>query len=103
MRIVEKIGAEVKAIAIVGAGGIRGSRDGYALVGWDSPRAGELADEPALGEMVIEHDRIAEGTGRADTAKGCPDRGDASWPVDRCPRCLVKDLIADVVIFNVLS
>ena len=58
MRIIEKVGAEVKAIAIVSAGGIRGSRDGDALVGWD-PRTGELADEPAVGDMVVEHDGVA--------------------------------------------
>ena len=57
MRIIEKVGAEVKGIAIVSAGGIGGSRDSDALVGrWTS---GELADEPAVGDMVVEYDRVA--------------------------------------------
>ena len=38
MRIIEKVGAEVKGITIVSAGGIRGSRDGDALVGRDRRR-----------------------------------------------------------------
>ena len=60
MRIIEKVGAEMKAITIVGAGRIRGSRDGDAFVGWKSFRTRELADEPAVGDMVVEDDRVAK-------------------------------------------
>ena len=92
----------MKGIAIVSAGGIRGSRDGDALVGWDR-RAGELADEPAVGEMVVEDDRVAPASGLADAAEAGPDRADGSWPKDRRTGCLVKDLIAFVHNLNVLS
>jgi hypothetical protein len=101
MRIIEEIGAEVEGIAIVGAGSIRGSGDGDALVGGDR-RACELADEPAVGNTVIESDRVATAIVLADTAKAGPDRADGSWPKDRRTRCLVKDLIAFVHNLNVL-
>ena len=101
MRIIAKYtGAHGKVIAIVSAGGIRGRRDGDALVGWG--RTGELADEPAVGDMVVEHDRVAAATG-ADAAEAGPDRVDGNWPKDRCTGCLVKDLIAFVHNLNVLS
>ena len=35
--------------------------------------ARELADEPAVGHLVIEHDRVAETVSFADTAKASPD------------------------------
>ena len=77
MRIIEKVGAEVKAIAIVSAGRIRRSRDSDALVGRAAP--GELADEPAVGNMVVEDNRVAVATGLANTAEAGPDRADGSW------------------------
>jgi hypothetical protein len=102
MRIIKKVGAEVKGIAIVSAGGIRGGGDGDALVGW-GPRTGELADKPAVGDMVVEHDGVAIAISLADTAEAGPDRGDGSRPKDRRTGCLVKDLIAFVHNLNVLS
>src|SRR5437762_1352387 len=101
MRIIEKVGAEVKTIAIVRAGGIRGSRDGDALISRDR-HPGELADEPAVGKMVVEHDRIATAIALADAAEAGPDRADGSWSKDRCTGGLIKDLIAFVHNLNVL-
>ena len=31
--------------------------------------AGELADQPAVGELVVEHDRVAVAVGLADAAE----------------------------------
>ena len=66
-------------------------------------RAGELADQPAVGDMVVEDDGIARAITLADTAEAGPDRGDGRWPKNRCTRRLVKDLIAFVHHLNVLS
>jgi len=101
MRIIEKVGAQVKGITIVSAGGIRGSRDGDALVGRNRC-AGELADEPAVGDMVVEDDGVAVAIALADAAEAGPDRGDGSWPQDRCTGCFVKDLITFVHHLDVL-
>ena len=60
MGIIEKVGAEVKAIAIVSAGGTRGRGDGDAFVGRDPRRAGKLADKPAIGDLIVKDDRIAK-------------------------------------------
>ena len=90
----------MKAIAIVSAGGIAGGRDSYAFIG--NATAGELADEPAVGDMVVEHDGVATAAG-ANAAEAGPDRVDGRWPHDRCTRRLVKDLIAFVHNLNVLS
>ena len=101
MRVIEKVAAKVKAIAIVSAGGIAGRRDSYALIG--NASTGELADHPAVSDMIVEDYWIAMATTLANTAKAGPNRTDPSRPKDRGSRCLVKDLIAHVVIFNVLS
>src|SRR5438128_9672810 len=101
MRIIEKVGAEEKGIAKVTAGSIRRSRDCDTLGGWG--RTGELGDDPAVGEMVVEYDRVATAISLADTAEAGPDRGDPNWSQDRCTRRLVKDLIAFVHDLNVLS
>jgi hypothetical protein len=79
MRIIEEVGAEVKGIAIVSAGGIAGGRDSYAFIGRRS--SGELADEPAVGDMVVQDDGVATASG-ADAAETGPDRVDGSWPKD---------------------
>ena len=72
MRIIESVGAEVKGIAIVTAGGIAGRGDSDAFIG--NVSAGELADEPAVGKVVVENDRVALASRLADAAKAGPDR-----------------------------
>src|SRR5206468_12100769 len=72
--IVKKVGAEMKAVAVVCAGSISGGGNGNALVGnWAAGRAGELGDDPAIGQVIVEHDRIATAAGLADTTKASPD------------------------------
>ena len=93
MRVVEKVCSEVKAIAMVGTGGVRGRRDGNALVCWNR-RAGELTDEPAVGNLVVKDNGVAIAVVLADAAEARPDRTDGSWPKDRCASRLIEDLIA---------
>src|SRR5581483_7491185 len=58
-------------VAVVGASCVRGGGHSDALkVG--SGRNRELAENPALGELVIEHDRIAIVVGLAASAKSGP-------------------------------
>ena len=72
--IVEKVGAEMKAVAVVCAGSISGGGNGDALVGnWAAGRAGELADDPAISQVIVEHNGIATAAGLADTTKASPD------------------------------
>ena len=66
----------MEAVAVVAAGRIAGGRDRDALVGRDA-RAGELADDPAVGDLVIEHHRVAGAAVLADAAKAAPQRADA--------------------------
>ena len=99
--IVEEVCAEMKAIAVIRAGGIARDGDGDALVGRD-PGACELADDPAVGELVVDHDRVAVAIGLANAAKAGPDRGDARRPQHRGTRGLVEDLIAFVDDLDVL-
>jgi hypothetical protein len=74
VRIIEKVGAEVKTVAVICAGGIGGGGNGDALVGNRAAgRASELADNPAIGQVIVEHDWIATPAGLADTAKASPD------------------------------
>src|SRR5712691_698978 len=80
VRIVEEVVTHVKTIAVIGAAGIARGRDGDALVRHSYAVVRELADDPAVGELVIEHDGIAVTGGFARTAKAGPDRGDCRWP-----------------------
>ena len=66
-------------------------------------RAGELGDDPAVGEMIVKDDWVASAIGLADAAEASPERSDPNWSQDRCAGCLVKDLIAFVHHLNVLS
>src|SRR5437660_9888977 len=72
--IVEKVGAEMKAVAVVCAGSISGGGNGDALVGhWAAGRAGELADDAAISQVIVEHNGNATAAGLADTSKASPD------------------------------
>ena len=101
MGIVEEVRAQVKAITVIGTGGVARGGDGNALVCRD-PTARELADDPAVGELVVEDDGIAVAGGLADAAKPAPDRGDARGTQHRSARVLVEDLVAFVDDLHVL-
>ena len=70
--IVSAEGSQIKVVAIVCSSGITGGGNGDALVIWDG-RARKLADEPAVGHLVIEHDHVAFTVSFANTAKASPD------------------------------
>ena len=81
MWIVKKVRAEMKAIAIVCAGGIGGRRDGDTLVGSAyRPWPGKLGDDPAVRDMVIEDDRVA-----AAAVLAAPPKPDQIVVIPRVP------------------
>ncbi len=61
----------MEAVAIPGARGIARGGDRDAFVGRDAG-AGKLADDPAIRDLVVKHDWIAEARGLADAAKARP-------------------------------
>ena len=63
----------MKAVAIVGAGGIARRGNGHALVRHGRTAAGELGDDPAIGQVIVEHDRVAGAAGLANPAKTSPE------------------------------
>ncbi len=74
MRIIEKVGAEMKAVTVVCAGGIGRGGNGNALVSDRTAGcASELADDPAISQVIVEHDWIATSAGLADATKASPD------------------------------
>jgi hypothetical protein len=82
--IVKKVGAEMKAVAIVSAGGIGGRRDGDAFVG-DRRAArgtGKLGDDPPVRDVIIEDDWVAKAAVLAGAAEAGPDRGDPQGSQD---------------------
>lgn len=101
MWIIEEVATEMKPIAIVSAGGIRGCRDSNTLIGWR--RTGELAYEPPVGGLVVNDNRVATAIGFADPAKAGPNGANCSRPKDRRPGGLIKDLIAIVHHLHVLG
>ena len=72
LRIIEKIGSEIKAIAVPGSSRVPGLRHGDALRHWNA-NTGELADDPAVSQLIIDHYRIAAAAEFADAAKARPE------------------------------
>src|SRR5207253_9253207 len=79
VRIVKEVRAKVKAIASIGAGGVRRRGNGDAFVGDRSAPcgAGKLRDQPAVRDVIIEHDWIAGAAGLACAAESVPNRRNA--------------------------
>src|SRR5262249_32712262 len=100
--VVEEIVAEMKAVAMVRAGGVARDRDRDALVGRSISRRRELTDDPAVGELIIEQYGIAAARSLADAAEAAPDRGDPDRAENRGARRLVEDLVALVDDLDVL-
>ena len=106
LRVVEEVRAEVEVVAVVGAGRVARSRDGDALFGRGAGRkrargAVELADHPAAGELVVEHDRVALVLGLAEAAEPAPERRDRNRAEQR-GAALVEDLEGGVDDLDVL-
>ena len=52
--------------------------------------AGKLADQPAVGHLIVEHDRVAVAVALADAAEAGPERDDAIGPSSEAPVVLLK-------------
>ena len=75
VRVIEEVRAEVKAITIIGAGGIARGGDSHAFIG-DRRAAGrgrKLSDDPAIGQLIIEDDGIAGAARLAGAAEAAPE------------------------------
>ena len=85
----------MKAIPIIGAGGIArgGNRHAFISDRRASGRAGELADHPAIGQLIIKHDRIAKAASLAGTAEPAPKRDDAIRAEDGVTSGFVENLV----------
>src|SRR5439155_9710927 len=97
-----EVRAEVEAVAEPAAGRIARRRDGDALIGRHRD-TGELGDDPAVGELVVEDDRVAVAVVLTDAAEAAPEGGDPGRAVDRASRRLVEDLEALVDDLDILS
>ena len=105
MRIVKEVRAKVKAIASIGAGGVRRRGNGDAFVGDRSAAcgAGKLRDQPAVRDVVIENDGIAGSAVLACAAESVPNRRNAIRSQKRTAGGFVKNLKALVHYLNVLG
>ena len=88
--VVVEVGSEGVSVAVVGAGRVTGLRDRDALVSRNGGSR-ELADQPAVGELVVEDDRIAVAVELAVAAEARPERGDVRRAVER-RTALAEDL-----------
>ena len=95
MRVVEEVRAQVEGVPEERARRVARGRDRDALICRDAG-PGELADQPAIRELVVEDHRVAIAVGLAHAAEPTPDRRDADRAEHRCPGRLVPDLVAVV-------
>ena len=91
----------MKGVAVPTAGGIAGRGDCNAFVSGDAG-AGELADEPAIGKLVVERYGVAIAGGFARTTKATPNCSNTDRTQHRGAGRLVKDLEAFVDYLHVL-
>ena len=89
----------MEAITIVATGGVARCRNRDALV---SQSACKLTDQPAIGYLVIQNDRITLTAGLANAAETGPDRLDIIRAENGSASRLVKDLVALVHDLDVL-
>src|SRR5688572_23693195 len=101
VRIVEEVGTEMKVVTMIRAGGVASGRDGDALVSRNG-NAGELRDDPAIGELIVKHDRISTVIELTNTAEALPDGGDGGWAKQLGPGAFVENLEAFVDHLHVL-
>src|ERR1044072_9958295 len=81
----------MEAVAVPRAGRVTRGGDGNALVRRHA-RSRELREQPAIGELVVEHDGIAEAARLAHAAEAVPDGGDPDRPEQRRARGFVEHL-----------
>src|SRR5205807_6835494 len=95
----------MEAVAVVAAGRIASGRDSNALIGDRPVRGGfrELCDDPAIGELIVKHHRVAVAESFAAAAESGPDGRDAIWSKHRCSGALIEYLISLVNNLDVLG
>ena len=105
LRVIKEVAGKMKTVTKRGAGGIAGLRNGDALVlrNTGAARSGELADDPSIGELVVDHHRITAAAKLTGAAKAGPDRTDRNGSEKRCASELIKNLEACVDHLDVLS
>ena len=89
LRVVVEV-AVLERIAIVGSSCVRGSRDRDALQVRRGGN-GELAEDPALSQLVVDHDGVAVIVGLAAAAKSGPDSVSRSRSGNQSACGLVED------------
>ena len=74
VRVVEEVRPEVKAITIIGAGCVTRGGNCDAFIGYRraSGRGGELSDDPTIGQLIIENDRITGAARLAGATEAAP-------------------------------
>ena len=65
----------MKAITIIGAGGIARGGDSHAFIGdrRASGRGRKLSDDPTIGQLIIENDRITGAARLAGATEAAPE------------------------------
>ena len=71
----------MKSVAVITPGRIRSGRDGDAFVRYRADTS-KLTYEPAVRQMIIEHDRVTVSVVLANSAKAAPNRRNAIGPQD---------------------
>ena len=89
-RVVIKVGIGER-VAIVSAGRVGRSGNGNALQEGRPAGNAELAQDPAVGYLVVIHDRVAVIICLAAPAKSCPERLPQGGTRDHSARCLVEN------------
>src|SRR6185503_4843330 len=64
--------------------------------------AGKLRDDPAIGELIVKHDRVAAIVRLTNTAEALPERGNTRWAKQRRATVFVEHLEALVDHLHVL-
>ena len=102
--VIEVVRPKVETITIVGAGRVTRSGNGNTLVRDRRPssRAGELADHPAIGQLIIKHDGITKAAGFAGAAEAAPKRDDTVRAEDGVTGGFVENLVTFVDHLHVL-
>src|ERR1044072_6240648 len=87
---------------MIRAGRVARSRNGHAFISRDG-NPGKLRDDPTIGELIVQHHRIAVAVEFTNTTEAGPDGGDAGWSKQRSTGCFIEDLEAFVDHLHVLS
>src|SRR5688572_28365087 len=91
----------MKAVAVPTTSGVARGRDCYAFIGGNAD-AGELANDPAVGELIVKHHRISGSCRLARSTEARPNTLNTHRPEYRSARSFVEDLKSFVNHLHVL-